>query len=68
MAITLWLAATGVGISSHSEFILLIAVFVPFPFWIFESVYHRYQEGYSARLRAIGILYGREYLLLEIKR
>ena len=53
MAITLWLAATGVGISSQSESVLFLAMFVPIPFWIFESVYHKYQEGYSARLKAI---------------
>lgn len=72
MAVTLWLAATGVGISSHSELVLFLAMFVPFPFWILESVYHRYQEGYIARLQAIrnfirsGIfIIGKEKVTLE---
>ncbi|ODS34974.1 MAG: hypothetical protein A7316_10925 [Candidatus Altiarchaeales archaeon WOR_SM1_86-2] len=53
MAVTLWLAAVGVGLTINLQLLLIIAAFVPFPFWVFESVYHKYQEGWSARSTAI---------------
>lgn len=53
MAVTLWLAAVGVGITAKLQLVLILAAFVPLPFWVFESFYHAYQEGFSARLGAI---------------
>jgi len=53
MAVTLWLAAVGVGLTANLQVVLFLAAFVPFPFWIFESIYHAYQEGWSARWWAI---------------
>ncbi len=53
MAITLWLAALGVGITAKVPLVLILAALVPFPFWALESGYHAYQEGWYARLQSI---------------
>jgi hypothetical protein len=53
MAVTLWLAAVGVGLTAKQPLILYLAAFVPLPLWYFESIYHAYQEGYSSRARAV---------------
>jgi len=53
MAITLMVAALGLGVVAKSPPVLILAALVPFPFWFLESVYHAYQEGFHARLRAV---------------
>jgi hypothetical protein len=53
MAITLWLAAVGVGVTAKLPVILTLAAFIPFPFWVFDSIYHAYQEMFAARWVAI---------------
>ena len=53
MAVTLWLAAIGVAITSKSQALIWLASIVPLPFWYFDASYHRYQEGYISRWRAI---------------
>lgn len=53
MAITLWLAAMGVGLTAKIEAVILLAAFVPLPFWFFEAIYHAYQEGFASRFWAI---------------
>ena len=53
MALTSWLAAVGVGLSARLHAILFLAAFVPLPFWVIESFYHAYQEGWNARFWSI---------------
>jgi hypothetical protein len=53
LAITLWAAAVGVGATTGLDPVLYLAAFIPFPFWFLDSTYHRYEEGYYARLKAI---------------
>jgi hypothetical protein len=53
MAITLLVAAVGLGITSKSPLVLILAALIPFPFWFLDSTHHAYQEGFHARLQAI---------------
>ena len=53
MAMTLWLAAVGVSLSTKLDILLWLAAFVPLPFWYLETVYHAYQEGFVLRWSAI---------------
>lgn len=53
MAITLWLATIGAALTFYSTPLAILGVYVPLPFWIFDANYHRYQEGFTARLKAI---------------
>jgi hypothetical protein len=60
MALTLSVAILGVGLKFgvtdvNLRWILLIAIFVPVSFWLLESFYHAYQEGYIKRFWAITI-------------
>jgi hypothetical protein len=53
MAMTLWLAALGVGLTAKLAILLWLAAFVPVLFWYIETVYHAYQEGYILRSSSI---------------
>jgi len=55
MSITLWLATLGFGLSQNIDWIVLLGIFVPIPFWYLESFYHAYQEGFNGRFWAICI-------------
>ena len=53
LAISLWLAAVGAGLTFGAPILVGIAVVVPLPFWWFDATYHGYQEGFATRLRVI---------------
>ena len=53
MAITLWLAAIGFGLTTNIKEVFFLAVLIPIPFWYFEGMYHKHQEGYVNRYGAI---------------
>jgi hypothetical protein len=54
MAVTLWAAIIGVGLTGKTPLLLILfAVVVPIPFWYLDARYHAYQEGYSLRRSAI---------------
>ena len=55
MAIALWLATIGFGLSQYQNWIVILAILVPIPFWYIESIYHANQEGFIGRFWAIGI-------------
>lgn len=53
MTVTLWAATFAVSITTNQNLIYYLAAFIPLPFWFLETNYHRHQEGYTARLKAI---------------
>ncbi|MBI3695872.1 MAG: hypothetical protein HY238_13660 [Acidobacteria bacterium] len=55
MAATLCAAAIGAGltITTARPLLFLLAAAVALPFWYRDAVYHAYQEGFHARLRAV---------------
>jgi hypothetical protein len=55
MAVTLWAAtiAFAASITTNQDLIYYLAAFIPLPFWFLEANYHRHQEGYTARLKAV---------------
>ncbi len=53
MAITLWIAAVGFSLTKNEHLILNLSIIIPIPFWIQESYYHAYQEGFISRFWAI---------------
>lgn len=55
MAITLWVAAVGFGLSQNPSLILFLAAFIPFPFWILDSFYSAHQIKFLERFWAIDV-------------
>ena len=53
IALALWVAAIGFGLKEDKQLLYLIAVFLPFPFWIFDSFYRLYYRGFFLRFKAI---------------
>ena len=53
LALTLWAASVGLLATTDIDTFLLLAAFIPLPFWFMDSTYHRYQEGFTERLRGI---------------
>jgi hypothetical protein len=55
MAITLWVAAVGFGLSQNPSWVLYLAAFIPFPFWLLDTFYSSYQQGFLERFWAINV-------------
>jgi hypothetical protein len=55
MGITLWVAAVGFGLSQNPSWVLYLAAFIPFPFWILDTFYSAYQQGFLERFWAINV-------------
>ncbi len=53
MAITLWIAAFGFGVSQDTPWVIALSIVIPLPFWYIESIYHANQEGFIGRFWAI---------------
>ena len=53
MALVLWVAVFGTGLTLNSVALLVLGIFVPGPLWYIEATYHAYQEGYATRFWAI---------------
>jgi len=53
MCITLWLTVFSVALTLKFESLAVLSFFLPIPFWIMDSTYHSYQEGFTERVKAV---------------
>ncbi|MFW9929228.1 MAG: hypothetical protein ACFFD1_07545 [Candidatus Thorarchaeota archaeon] len=53
IALALWVATIGFGLKEHITYLCLIAMFLPLPFWIFDTFYRLYYRGFFLRFKAI---------------
>ena len=53
IAIVLWVATVGFGLKEQIKIMFFISAFLPLFFWLIDTIYRSYYEGYHHRLLAI---------------